>query len=98
MTGDEITATSGDETENMIAGKANQQQVIKFTSADNAILWSEIVNLRVALDDLPNRVGKLEVIYKPATSFEKIIFTVLGVVVVVLLVIVGILIYLWARP
>ena len=73
----------------------NRQQNLYFNNSDNAIIWSKLMELVVSLDDLPNRVGKLEVIVKPATRFERMIIAILAVVVVILFVVGGVVFYLW---
>lgn len=84
-------------------------QVVSFISPDNALLWSRLsdmvaaqeksvnaqTNLTVALDDLPNRVGKLEVVYKPATEFEKLIIRLLVSVAAAIGISIGVAVWAW---
>lgn len=78
--------------------KANSpSQVVSFISPDNAILWTEITKLVRSLDDLPNRVGKLEVVYKPATEFEKLIIRLLMAVVAAVALLIGGALFEWNK-
>lgn len=86
---DTTTGTVGDDADQVAQGKRNQQlysspqQSVTFTNPDSMQLWVKLLevantvsNLVIQMDDLPNRVGRLErleVVVKPGPPPEVIV-------------------------
>ena len=103
--GDYVSGAIGSDNKDIIVGKnitaerteqQNRQNVV-FNNSDNNVIWHELLkitstvsDLVAKLDSLPDRVGKLEVILKPASAFEKMFYFLIVAVVVL----VGFVIYI----
>jgi len=72
-------------------------QMAEQSSDQRMHIERSIFSLTTALDDLPNRVGKLEVIVRPASAFQKMLIAILLLMIIVVAVVAGVVLYMWLR-